>query len=52
MTVPGKLLSAMIILCLSLTMACSPRAGRESFRPNILLIVMDTARADHFSCYG
>jgi arylsulfatase A-like enzyme len=26
--------------------------ARKPFRPNVLLIVMDTARADHLSCYG
>jgi len=29
--------------------AAPPRSERK---PNIVLIVMDTARADHFSCYG
>ncbi len=28
------------------------QTGRESRRPNIILIVIDAARADHFSCYG
>ena len=47
-----RFLTATLILGLSLTVDCSPRGGRETFRPNILLIVMDAARADHFSCYG
>jgi arylsulfatase A-like enzyme len=33
--------------------ACGHAAGGASeHRPNIALIVIDTARADHFSCYG
>lgn len=29
-----------------------PRTAGPSDRPNVLLIVMDTTRADHLSCYG
>jgi arylsulfatase A-like enzyme len=29
-----------------------PPLGLGSVRPNVLLIVMDTVRADHLSCYG
>ena len=30
----------------------SANPGESVRRPNIVLIVIDTARADHFSCYG
>jgi arylsulfatase A-like enzyme len=36
------------LLCLA---GCGPK-GRSSDQPNLLLIVIDTARADHFGCYG
>jgi len=41
------------LLCLAGTSSGSGVGGEKSpFRPNVLLIVMDTARADHLSCYG
>ena len=44
------LVIAMIALGLA---ACSKRPAIDSAHPpNILLIVLDAARADHFSCYG
>jgi len=33
-------------------MTHTPAASIQAERPNILLIVMDTTRADHLSCYG
>ncbi len=35
-----------------LILGCSRAPRLDSPPPNILLIVMDAARADHFSCYG
>jgi arylsulfatase A-like enzyme len=40
--------AALAIGLLSLLTSCSP----SSSRPNILLITLDTTRADHLSCYG
>jgi arylsulfatase A-like enzyme len=37
---------------LSRTHAAAAVAGSASARPNVVLIVMDTARADRLSCYG
>ncbi|MBW7997986.1 MAG: sulfatase-like hydrolase/transferase [Candidatus Glassbacteria bacterium] len=33
-------------------MSCSIGSWSDHFKPNVLLIVLDAARADHFSCYG
>ncbi|MBP9826601.1 MAG: sulfatase-like hydrolase/transferase, partial [Thermoanaerobaculia bacterium] len=51
-----------LALCglLAWSLSCAPRAGEQSsskspvagVRPNILLIVVDTLRADHLSAYG
>ncbi len=35
-----------------LPFVCEPAAGKTAERPNILLLVLDTTRADHLSCYG
>jgi arylsulfatase A-like enzyme len=43
------------VLLLSIAVsACSPRdeAGRAAAPPNVVLIVLDTVRADHLGCYG
>jgi arylsulfatase len=32
--------------------ACQQRSASEPTRPNLLLIVVDTLRADHLGCYG
>jgi arylsulfatase A-like enzyme len=42
---------AAVPLVLLLLIACG-RRGDESGRPNVLLISVDTLRADHLSCYG
>ena len=44
---PGALAAA---LALGLTAACG--AGEPEARPNVLLITLDTTRADRLSCYG
>jgi len=49
-TMLKKIFPTALILGLSLALGCS--SGGETFRPNILLIVMDAVRADHLSCYG
>ena len=36
---------------LSLAVGCRPRAARAE-RPNVLLVTLDTTRADHLGCYG
>ena len=38
----------LVVLTLGLTLGCQT----ESRRPNVLLISLDTLRADHLSCYG
>lgn len=53
---PGAIVAA-IPLSLALLGACveseAPRsADRAAARPNILLITLDTVRADHLGCYG
>ena len=35
-----------------LPVTCAEGKGTEEERPNILLLVLDTTRADHLSCYG
>jgi arylsulfatase A-like enzyme len=35
-----------------LPFTCDPSGSEPGQRPNILLLVLDTARADHLSCYG
>ncbi|UCF66414.1 MAG: sulfatase, partial [Acidobacteriota bacterium] len=46
----------LLVLLLTTTMVCFGAASCRSFRPsgkpNILLITVDTLRADHLSCYG
>jgi arylsulfatase A-like enzyme len=39
-----------LTLCALLLTACS--GGGEAARPNVLLITLDTTRADHLGCYG
>ena len=46
MNVQGAL-RAVVLLC-ALLAGC----GSEGSRPNILLISLDTTRADHLGCYG
>ena len=41
-----------VLFSICLVLACSKVPEYSGERPNILLIVMDAARADHFSCYG
>ncbi|MEK6733363.1 MAG: sulfatase [Candidatus Omnitrophota bacterium] len=43
--------SALIILIIATTLFCYKKIQLLS-RPNIIFIVLDAARADHFSCYG
>lgn len=40
-----------IIASLTIMVACSCHAPDKS-KPNIILIVIDTLRADHLGCYG
>jgi len=46
---PSTLLSGLVALTLGLTSACDADASK---RPDVLLISLDTLRADHLSCYG
>ena len=41
-----------VLFSVCLVLACSKVPEYRGEPPNILLIVMDAARADHFSCYG
>jgi len=43
---------SLVFIFISLISACSRPPRLEGPPPYILLIVMDAARADHFSCYG
>ncbi len=38
--------------CLFLTLVCANVAAAESPRPNVLLVTVDTCRADRLGCYG
>jgi arylsulfatase A-like enzyme len=54
---PGRRLRLGLTLTALLCLAATPRGwgaegARQPARPNVLLIVMDTTRADHLSCYG
>jgi hypothetical protein len=44
----GRSLAIVMLLGPALLAACA-RAPRE---PNVVLITLDTVRADHLSCYG
>ncbi len=50
MTASTALTLGISLLCLSLC-GCE-RSGAQGPRPNIVLITLDTVRADHLSCYG
>ncbi len=47
---------ATLVLTLVLALACSPSSDPTppdaATPPNVVLIVMDTVRADHLGCYG
>ncbi|HUU27307.1 MAG TPA: sulfatase-like hydrolase/transferase [archaeon] len=43
---------AFSLLAAALTLGCNRGTELKGPPPNILLIVMDAARSDHFSCYG
>ena len=47
-------LSLWVALALTVggSLGCSPDAGRSSGGPNVLLVVVDTLRADRLGCYG
>lgn len=44
---PGRVIAALLVLCVAL--ACTPADQR---RPDVLLITVDTLRADHIGAYG
>ena len=50
----GRRACGVSVWCISaLTLvACGPAAHRSEQRPNLLLVVIDTLRADHLGCYG
>ncbi len=41
-----------ITACCTLATSCKPGAEKKSTQPNVIFIVMDTARADRFGVYG
>ena len=43
---------ALVILTIFLPIASRPLAGASPAKPNVLLITIDTLRADHLGCYG
>jgi arylsulfatase A-like enzyme len=48
-----KVVLSAVALLLVLATACSPRGEGASVRlPNVVLVVVDTLRADHLGCYG
>ncbi len=54
---PGKKLlrgmaACLFLLLLSIAPACAPDRTEPATPPNILLISLDTLRADHLGCYG
>ncbi len=53
-TAPVTLLAGLLLASLSLAVACAPREATSPWpeRPNILLVTIDTLRADHLSAYG
>jgi len=50
-TVAVPLLLGVVLLVLTQTLAASPPAARKS-AVNVILITIDTVRADHVGCYG
>ncbi|MDX1501490.1 MAG: sulfatase [Thermoanaerobaculia bacterium] len=48
---PTRLVSSLLVLTPLLLASCAQRAGFPE-RPNILLVTIDTLRADHLSSYG
>jgi arylsulfatase A-like enzyme len=46
---PVRLIAASLMAALS---ACAPSTERAPRRPDVLLITIDTLRADHVGCYG
>ncbi len=42
-------LLGVVIVCLTLGLSCT---GSETRPRNVVLVILDTVRADHFSCYG
>lgn len=46
-----KLPLVLILVVVATVAACGFLGGRDD-RPNILLISIDSLRADHLSCYG
>ena len=49
---PSPGLTAALMLMASILGGCSARKGGPSPRPNVLLVTIDTLRADHVGCYG
>ncbi|MCU1302082.1 MAG: hypothetical protein JWQ87_2366 [Candidatus Sulfotelmatobacter sp.] len=47
-----KLLSTLAICCLASLSIAQDASHRQSVRPNIFLVTIDTLRADHVHCYG
>ncbi len=46
-----RILSTVFSFALILTLSCG-KASTSIGRPNVILIIIDTLRADHLSCYG
>jgi arylsulfatase A-like enzyme/Tfp pilus assembly protein PilF len=49
---PAGLLLWSLLISLQLAVPAAAQAGAGAGRPNVLLITIDTLRADHLGCYG
>jgi len=49
---PVRLLSAVLVLLLCPCKGLAAATSRPSNKPNVILITIDTLRADHLGCYG
>lgn len=47
-----RALGATLLVCLGYTAGAIPLRAAEASRPNVILITIDTLRADHVHCYG
>ena len=52
MSISQQLPLAVLVLAALLAAACGAEEGSAPARPNVLIITLDTTRADHLGCYG
>src|SRR5262249_43705128 len=49
---PSHRRRTLLVGLLAVGAACAGQGGRPTERPNVLLVTIDTQRADHLGCYG